>query len=103
MEFILKYRFNYLDLCIMGLVGVLMGRGFYLFAIILMVIMGLLVILIEINFGEQAKKKMQDKQWQNHVHADRYVDALRAYRSIYNCGLKEAVDVVKEYQTRMGK
>jgi ABC-type multidrug transport system fused ATPase/permease subunit len=103
MEFLIKHRFSYIDLLCMSIISSLLGAGYYLLSALILLIAVPIVVLIEHYFGEEAKKKELDKQWQNHVHAQRLVEALRTHRTIYGSSLKEAHDIVRKYQSRMGK
>lgn len=98
MKFLLQLRFSYLDLIwiIPTIQFIQAGKPFV--GILWAAVGAVLSVLIT----RVAEYKPRDKEWQSIAH-DKYVEAIKRYRSIYKVTLVEAKGKVDDYISRTKK
>lgn len=102
-EFVLKYRFSFIDVLWIMLTAQLFINGMFLFGIISAALGAAFTILTEVKLkkdSEEEKQSLKDHEWKRLADSGQMVNAIKRYRSLYGAGLMEARSAVFRYLGR---
>lgn len=95
MQFLLKYRFSYIDLLWIGILTFLMAEGEILYSIIVLLVGSAITVSLEMKFTPYRHNK--NAKWEELARNGKRVEAIKEYRNVYGATLKEALDKVEEF------
>lgn len=99
-DFLMKYRFSFIDVLWIMITAQLFINGMFLFGIASAAIGAAFTILTEMKLkknAENEKQSLKDLEWKKLADDGHVIDAIRRHRSLYDTGLKDARDAIFIY------